>query len=87
MSHLRSDQDYRRNRLFKDQQIHPTKMIFSIIIPAYNEEQSIQSIIERTQRACSHIIRNTSVDEVEIIVVNDGSSDKTKEFAQQYVGI
>ncbi len=62
-------------------------MTFSIIIPAYNEEESIKSIIERTEKARSHIIRNTFVDEVEIIVVNDGSTDKTKEFAQQYEGI
>lgn len=62
-------------------------MNFSIIIPAYNEEQSIKSIIERTEKARSHIIRDAFVDEVEIIVVDDGSMDKTKEFAQQYQGI
>ena len=62
-------------------------MTFSIIIPAYNEEKSIQSIIERTQKACPYIICETGVDEVEIIVVNDGSSDETKEFAQTHEGI
>ncbi len=62
-------------------------MTFSIIIPAYNEEESIKSIIERTEKARSCIIRDTFIDNLEIIVVNDGSTDKTKEFAQQYKGI
>ena len=59
-------------------------MIFSIIIPAYNEEQSIGSIIERTLQARSRIIQSTPVKEVEIVVINDGSKDKTKEIVQGF---
>lgn len=59
-------------------------MIFSIIIPAYNEEQSIGSVIERTLQARSRIIQSTPVKEVEIVVINDGSDDKTKEIVQGF---
>lgn len=56
----------------------------SIIIPAYDEEDAIASIIERSLIAKSSICENTSVDHVEIIVVSDGSTDKTVPIAQQY---
>ena len=59
-------------------------MKLSIIIPAYNEEQSIASIIERTLSARHSIIERTSVSNIEIIVVNDGSSDQTKNIAQSH---
>ncbi|TNE73783.1 glycosyltransferase family 2 protein [bacterium] len=56
----------------------------SIIIPAYNEEDAIVSIIERSLAARQHIITNTLVKDVEIIVVSDGSVDKTPELAKQF---
>jgi len=45
----------------------------SAIIPAYNEEQTIKKVID--------VIRKSDVDE--IIVVNDGSSDRTAEIAKK----
>jgi len=62
-------------------------MKLSIIIPAYNEEQSIASIIERSLNARHNIIARTSITDVEIIVVSDGSSDRTTEIAQSYQDI
>jgi glycosyltransferase involved in cell wall biosynthesis len=56
----------------------------SIIIPAYDEEDAIASIIERSLDAKSSICENTSVDDVEIIVVSDGSTDQTVPIAQEY---
>ena len=61
-------------------------MKLSIIIPAYNEEQSIARIIERTLSAAPDIIKNTGIDGVEVIVVNDGSGDKTEDIARRYSG-
>jgi glycosyltransferase involved in cell wall biosynthesis len=61
--------------------------ILSIIIPAYNEEEAIGPIIERCLAAKEKIINSTHVDEVEIIVVNDGSKDRTSEIATHYVDI
>lgn len=56
----------------------------SIIIPAYNEEDAIASIIERTLAARSAICEKAGIDSVEVIVVNDGSADRTAEIARGY---
>src|SRR5262247_1663883 len=55
-----------------------------IVIPAYNEESSIKSIIERSLTARDNIIANSPVTEVEITVVSDGSTDRTVELASSY---
>ncbi len=62
-------------------------MKLSIIIPAYNEEQSIASIIERTLAARSVITAKTPITSVEVIIVNDGSKDKTPDIAKGYKDI
>lgn len=49
---------------------------FSIIIPAYNVEKYIGECIES--------ILNQSYEDYEVIVVDDGSTDKTTEIVQQY---
>lgn len=49
----------------------------SIIIPAYNEEKNIGKCLEA-------ILRQDFRGEMEIIVVNDGSTDKTAEIASRY---
>ena len=61
-----------------------SKVVLSIIIPAYNEEDAIAEIIERCLRERETIVRETPVEEVEIIVVNDGSQDRTAETAKQF---
>jgi len=55
----------------------------SIIIPAYNEEPAITAIIQRTIASASEIKKVHAFDVVEIIVVNDGSEDKTFENARK----
>lgn len=55
-----------------------------IVIPALNEEQSIEGIIERSLEARAHIIEGSPVTEVEITVVSDGSTDRTVERARRY---
>ena len=57
-----------------------------IAIPALDEEESIGSIIERCLAARSAILAGSSVDEVEITVVSDGSTDRTVEIASAYRG-
>ena len=56
-------------------------MKLSIIIPAYNEEASIEEIVKRVQRAVIPGI------EREILVVDDGSKDRTAEIASRLAGI
>lgn len=51
----------------------------SIIIPAYNSESSI----ERAIKSC---LQQTYQD-IEIIVINDGSSDQTESIIEQYVNV
>jgi len=51
----------------------------SVIIPAYNEEKTIGNIIEET----THIMDDLKMP-YEIIVVDDGSTDRTRERASRY---
>ncbi len=55
-----------------------------IAIPALNEEEAIASIIERSLAAREKIIQASPMDQVEITVVSDGSTDRTVEIAQSY---
>lgn len=62
-------------------------MNLTIVIPAFNEEEAIASIIERTLVAKEKIERETAVAEVHVVVVSDGSFDRTEEIARSYEGI
>lgn len=57
-----------------------------IVIPALNEEQSIESIIRRSLEARAQIIEGSPVTAVDITVVSDGSTDRTVERARRYAG-
>ena len=52
---------------------------FTAIVPAFNEEKSIASTIK------SLINLDYPNDKIEIIVVNDGSSDGTKEIVEKII--
>ncbi len=65
----------------------PDPRSFSIVIPAYNEEEAIGSTVERCIAAVESIKARTPIRHVEIIVVSDGSSDRTAEIARSYSGI
>ena len=54
-------------------------MKLSIIIPAYNEERFIDAVIQKV-----HLVSLPFEPEKEIIVVNDGSTDKTAEILNRY---
>ena len=56
--------------------------MLSVVIPAYNEEDGIASIVERVL-AIGPALR-ASKTELELIVVDDGSRDRTAEIASQY---
>lgn len=54
-----------------------SKPLLSIIVPAYNAEDSIGKLIES--------VISQNYDDYELIVVNDGSKDKTKEVIESYL--
>ncbi len=58
-------------------------IILSVVIPAYNEENGIASIIERVL-AAEKRMPGAGVSELELIVVDDGSHDRTAEQVARY---
>ena len=62
----------------------PAQRSLTIVIPALDEEESIGSTIERCIDAVDHIRENSRVREIDIVVVNDGSSDRTEEIALSF---
>ena len=57
----------------------------SVVIPAYNEEDGIRSIMERVL-AVREALRDVGVDSLELLVVDDGSSDRTAELVRAQPG-
>src|SRR5262249_43917176 len=64
--------------------VYSKGMKLAIVIPALNEEDSIESIIRRSLEARSHICTASPVKEVDIVVVSDGSTDRTVEIASRF---
>ena len=50
--------------------------LLTIVVPSYNVEKYIERCLDSLV---------TTIDGVEIIVVNDGSKDKTPDIAMEYV--
>ncbi|MEE4815904.1 undecaprenyl-phosphate 4-deoxy-4-formamido-L-arabinose transferase [Pseudomonas alliivorans] len=50
----------------------------SIVIPVYNEQQSLRELLRRTEAACA-LLRH----DYEIVLVDDGSRDQSTEILQQ----
>jgi len=56
----------------------------SIIIPAYNEEDSVDEILKTCLAARAVLIKDAGLSDVEVILVDDGSRDKTQEKARRW---
>lgn len=61
--------------------------ILSIIIPAYNEEEAIGGTLERTLSSIDNIKRSAGLDDVEVIVVSDGSRDRTVDIVNTFENV
>ena len=60
--------------------------VLSVVIPAYNEERGIAQIIERVLSIKSEL-NEAGVEDLELIVVDDGSRDETAEIAASNPGV
>lgn len=60
--------------------------ILSVVIPAYNEENGIAEICHRVLNICDEL-KEVQVDDLELIIVDDGSSDRTVEIAREIDGV
>jgi glycosyltransferase involved in cell wall biosynthesis len=58
-----------------------TSIMLSVVIPAYNEDENLGAVIDDALRI---LTREDTVQPFEIIVVNDGSSDRTGCVAEEY---
>ncbi len=58
--------------------------VLTLVIPAYNEEAGITGTIQATLDAVTSIREATGLDEVEVIVVSDGSTDRTVERVRAF---
>lgn len=58
----------------------------SIVIPALNEEDSIETVVRRVLALHSHLSA-VGVDDLELIVVDDGSTDRTPDLVAAIEGV
>lgn len=64
----------------------PCSAVLSVVIPALNEEDGIAEIIQRIERT-RPALTAVGVKDVEIIVVDDGSVDRTGEVASSFPSV
>ena len=59
-------------------------MRFSLVIPVLNEELAVASTLRRALDARAKVLAQTSVDQMRVVLVNDGSTDRTQEIVDQF---
>jgi len=59
-------------------------LTFTLVIPALNEEDAIGSTLERALAARQEVMSSTPVTRMDVVFVNDGSTDRSQEIADHY---
>src|SRR5499426_4147712 len=58
--------------------------VLTIVIPALNEEEAIGDTLRRTLEARGYILATSPVRDLDVVVVSDGSTDRTEEIARSF---
>jgi hypothetical protein len=58
-------------------------MRFALVVPALNEEEAIADTLRRALAARAKVLDATPVDDMVVVFVNDGSTDRTQEIVDQ----
>ena len=59
-------------------------MFISLILPCHNEEQAIPKLLPKAIKAKQNILQQTNIEGLEILIVDDGSKDKSPKLLQNY---
>ncbi len=61
-----------------------SKPSLTIVIPALNEEEAIGQTISRCIESSKHICETARLRDIQVIIVSDGSTDRTAAIAQEF---
>ncbi len=64
-----------------------TRHTLTVVIPALNEEEAIQATVTKCLAAVDSVKETADLESVEIIVVSDGSTDRTAEIVRAIPGV
>jgi dolichyl-phosphate beta-glucosyltransferase len=59
----------------------------SVVVPAYNEEWRLPALLAALDRELDSILAEVEMRLVEVVVVDDGSTDRTSEIVQSFDGL
>ena len=59
-------------------------MFISLIFPCHNEEQALPKLLPKAIKAKQYVLQHTKIKDLEILVVDDGSKDKSLELLKNY---
>lgn len=68
----------------EDSFLKKDEIFLSIVIPAFNEERGISEVVKRTLWVKDNLLFAKKVKNIEVIVVNDGSKDRTGEILSKF---
>jgi dolichyl-phosphate beta-glucosyltransferase len=61
----------------------PVLDTLSLVIPAYNEERRLPALLDVLSHSAKDVVARAGFDLVETLVVDDGSSDRTRQILEQ----